>query len=38
VRNSAQLPRKGNEEPIVTTAPERARQNGLSGFKDAPAA
>jgi hypothetical protein len=38
VRNSAQLPRRGNEEPIVTTAPERARQNGLSGFKDAPAA
>jgi O-Antigen ligase len=38
VRNSAQLPRRGNEEPIVTTAPERARQNGLSGFKGAPAA
>ena len=33
---SAQVPRRGNEEPIVTTAPERARQNGLSGFQGAP--
>jgi hypothetical protein len=38
VRSGAQVPRRGDEEPIVTTAPERARQNGLSGFKGAPAA
>jgi hypothetical protein len=38
VRSSAQLPRRGDEEPTVTTAPERARQNGVSGFKAAPAA
>jgi len=32
------LPGRGDEEPIVTTAPERARQNGLSGYQAAPAA
>jgi len=30
------VPRRSNEEPIVTTALERARQNGLRGFKGAP--
>src|SRR6266702_3358057 len=35
-RGSAQVPRRSNEEPIVTTALERARQNGLRGFKGAP--
>ena len=38
MRSSAQLPRRGNEEPIVTTAPERARQNGVSGYQAAPKA
>jgi hypothetical protein len=32
------VPRRGNEEPIVTTALDRAGQNGHSGSKGAPAA
>jgi hypothetical protein len=38
VRSGAQVPGRGNEEPIVTTAPERARQNGVTSFTGPPVA
>ncbi len=38
MRGSAHVPHRGNEEPIVTTAFERASQNGLRAADGAPAA